>query len=692
MLALVRAPNPLHRTGLRLYLAAWLVFFVAAWLIRGVPLRAAAAMILIGGAGLGLAAASAPARTSDDQFRYVWDGTVQAAGIDPYSYVPAAPQLAGLRNNFLWPGHRTTWCVGTSTNPDGPGLLTPGCTLINRPTVHTIYPPVAQAYFYAVHELAPDGRYQQIQLAAVATATATTAVLLVGLRRLGRDPRQAALWAWCPLVAYETGNGAHVDVLGALLSISALIVLAGSAERAFGAPDAGRARRRAQLAGGVLLGLAVAAKFTPVCALPGAVRRRSLTVGAGLTAAVAAVYLPHVIAVGPKVIGFIPGYIRDQGYASGGGYLLLGNVLPGKAADVAALAVVAATGIAVHARARQRTPWRGAVVMTGVALLVTTPPYPWYAMLLCAFVALDGRVEWLAVAMAGLVGRHLGEGYALAAAVVVVATVLRHRAAVAAGSGTVAAAVAAAAACTQTPGSAGSAEPDAPAPTDTGREILVEVILPCLDESGALPYVLGRLPEGYRAIVVDNGSTDGSADLARRLGATVVHEPRRGFGAACHAGLAAATAPVVCFCDCDGSLDPAQAHRDADPLVQGRADLVLGRRLAATAGAWPPHARAANTVLAFRLRRRGIRVHDLGPLRAARRDALLGLELADRRSGYPLEMVLKAGNAGWRITEADVDYVPRTGRSKVTGTVSGTLKAVRDMSRVWREAVREAAR
>ncbi|MEU2881014.1 glycosyltransferase family 2 protein, partial [Streptomyces sp. NPDC007070] len=85
----------------------------------------------------------------------------------------------------------------------------------------------------------------------------------------------------------------------------------------------------------------------------------------------------------------------------------------------------------------------------------------------------------------------------------------------------------------------------------------VDVVLPCLDEAEALPWVLGRIPAGWRAIVVDNGSTDGSADLARALGAHVVHEPRRGFGAACHAGLTAASADVVCFCDCDASLDPA---------------------------------------------------------------------------------------------------------------------------------------
>jgi glycosyltransferase involved in cell wall biosynthesis len=214
----------------------------------------------------------------------------------------------------------------------------------------------------------------------------------------------------------------------------------------------------------------------------------------------------------------------------------------------------------------------------------------------------------------------------------------------------------------------------------------VDVVLPCLDEAEALPWVLDRIPAGWRAIVVDNGSTDGSANLARDLGAYVVHEPRRGFGAACHAGLTAATAEVVCFCDCDASLDPALLPEVADPVLDGSADLVLGRRRPTTLGAWPVHARLANLELARLIRRRtGLRLHDLGPMRAARREALQALDLTDRRSGYPLQMVVRAADAGWRVTETDVPYHPRTGRSKVTGTWRGTWQAVRDMRAVLGE-------
>ncbi len=211
----------------------------------------------------------------------------------------------------------------------------------------------------------------------------------------------------------------------------------------------------------------------------------------------------------------------------------------------------------------------------------------------------------------------------------------------------------------------------------------MDVILPCLDEAPALPWVLERMPAGFRAIVVDNGSTDGSGQLARSLGATVVREPKRGFGAAAHAGVLAATADLVCFCDCDGSLDPQQLPRLAGPLLAGEADLVLGRRSPARRDVWPLPARLANRELARRVRRRtGVRLRDLGPMRAARREALLGLNLTDRRFGYPLEMVLSAAAAGWRLAEVEVTYVPRIGKSKVTGTVRGSVRTVRDMSRV----------
>jgi glycosyltransferase involved in cell wall biosynthesis len=212
---------------------------------------------------------------------------------------------------------------------------------------------------------------------------------------------------------------------------------------------------------------------------------------------------------------------------------------------------------------------------------------------------------------------------------------------------------------------------------------VIDVVLPCLDEAEALPWVLARIPAGARAIVVDNGSTDGSARLATELGATVVTCHRRGYGAACHAGLLAASSELVAFCDCDCSIDPAEVAELAEPVLARRADLVVARRRPVRRGCWPAHARLANRALAgLAGRRTGVRLRDIGPLRVARREALIALRVQDRRSGYPLETVLRAANAGWRIVQRDVPYLPRAGRSKVTGTVGGTLCAVHDMRAV----------
>ena len=216
-----------------------------------------------------------------------------------------------------------------------------------------------------------------------------------------------------------------------------------------------------------------------------------------------------------------------------------------------------------------------------------------------------------------------------------------------------------------------------------GRAMRIDVILPCLNEAAALPWVLSRMPAGFHPVVADNGSTDASASIAVEHGATVVRVPQRGFGAACHAGLLAATSDIVCFMDADASLDPRDLPQVAGPVRLGSADLVLGRRMTRSLGSWPVHARVANKVLAVELRRRtGVRLRDLGPMRCARRAQLLGLGLSDRRFGYPLEMVMAAADADWRIDEVDIPYLPRSGRSKVTGTVSGTVRTVRDMRRV----------
>ncbi|MGH3820468.1 MAG: glycosyltransferase family 2 protein [Pseudonocardiaceae bacterium] len=215
----------------------------------------------------------------------------------------------------------------------------------------------------------------------------------------------------------------------------------------------------------------------------------------------------------------------------------------------------------------------------------------------------------------------------------------------------------------------------------------VDIVLPCLNEAEALPGVLAAIPVGYRVLVVDNGSTDDTVAVAVACGITVVSELRRGYGAAVHAGLLAATADLVGVLDADGSLPPQalpQLVSEVAGLRRPGTDLAVGRRIP-QAGAWPWHARAGNAVLAALLRSKGLPVHDIAPIRVGRRQALLDLGVTDRGFGYPFELLLRARAAGWQVREFDVEYRPRTGgQSKVSGSLRGTMRAARDITAAMR--------
>lgn len=214
-----------------------------------------------------------------------------------------------------------------------------------------------------------------------------------------------------------------------------------------------------------------------------------------------------------------------------------------------------------------------------------------------------------------------------------------------------------------------------------------DVVVPCRNEAGALPIVLASVPAGWRVIVVDNGSTDGTADVARSLGATVVSESRPGYGAAVHAGVLAAEAEYVAVIDGDASMRLLDLVPMLDRVRSGAATMAIGRRRPVSRGVWPWHARAGTKLLAGMIRRRSdFPIHDLAPMRVCRRDDLLALGVEDRRFGYPLELMLKAAEAGWTVAEIDVAYGKRAKgtKSKVSGSVTGTARVIRDFAGVLR--------
>ncbi|MDQ4503516.1 glycosyltransferase 87 family protein [Sinomonas sp. ASV322] len=402
----VRDGGPVHvlvGTGLCCAAAgcAWLLLRSAER--RGASERWVIAAVVLGLLAAGAAALAAPPLTSNDSARYAWDGIVQKAGISPYRDVPAADALAGLRPGWLFAGPGAasadacvaafpTGGVPTTSVPSG----TPLCTAINRPHVPTAYPPVAEAFFALVRLPLPPGvAWLAFQIAGLGLALAVALVVVRALRREGRPPSWAALWAWNPLVLLEAVNNAHVDVLSAALLLGAGLLGAG-------VPGAGLPSARRAASSGAFFGLAVATKLIPAVALPGMLRNRPWRFGAAALAAFVAAYVPYVAVSGPAVIGYLPGYLSEEGYASGdkSRFALPGILLPPFAALVVGLAAVLAVWVWVWARRHVLEPMTAQALAVGWTLLIVCPSYAWYALMLVPLAVLGRRPELLVVPLA----------------------------------------------------------------------------------------------------------------------------------------------------------------------------------------------------------------------------------------------------------------------------------------------------
>ncbi|MER7956504.1 glycosyltransferase 87 family protein [Streptomyces sp. NPDC096030] len=413
------------------YAACWALFAGALVALRRVPSSHVLPLLAAGAIAVTVTGLAAPPRTSTDSYRYVWDGRVQSAGVSPYDHAPQDPALVPLRDSWLFPTGAA--CTGRDrARIPSPGPV-PHCTRLNRPAVHTIYPPVAEAYFLTVDRLSPEGaRHKPLQIGSGLISLGLTGVLLLILRRRSIDLRRAAYWAWCPAVPIEAVNNAHVDVLGALLAVIGLGLLAALPDR--------------RSAGGLVLGAAIATKLMPAIVLPGALAgvRRARDAAAVLVPAAAFVslaYTPYILLSDGSVFGYLGGYVEEEGYddpSAGPRYALLRLVLPDSWALPVVLAVMAGVSLYVMRRGDPQQPWSGALLVTGWAFTLLTPGYSWYALLLVALVALDGRWEWLGVALAGpavyVFGRVFDNreptasiAYGLAALLVLASAAVRRR-------------------------------------------------------------------------------------------------------------------------------------------------------------------------------------------------------------------------------------------------------------------------
>jgi alpha-1,2-mannosyltransferase len=367
-------------------LGLWLLFALSLVTLRRVSTKSSVVLVLAGSLAIGGAAMFGPPNTSTDSARYAWDGIVQNAGISPYSYVPSDPALRELRTDWLFPAPVDGECVGERImSVDEPGTGDLVCTAINRATVPTIYPPTSEIVFAGVRLLAgPTPEYWPMQMLGLLTSLGVTVLLLGSLRKAGKDPRWAAIWGWCPLVATEGVTNSHIDIVSALLLLVATLLVA-----------SGR-----RWAGGIALGASIATKLIPVIGAPALLGRRPGKVIVASVVTFFALYLPYVILNGPEVLGYLPGYLTEEGYESGTRFIMLSLVAPGSASLALAALLVAATGVIVWWRTDPADPWIGQLVMIGVTLLVVTPRYPWYALLLIPMIAMTGRWEWLAVPLA----------------------------------------------------------------------------------------------------------------------------------------------------------------------------------------------------------------------------------------------------------------------------------------------------
>jgi hypothetical protein len=620
------------------------ITIAATALASSVPERGGLILILAMAVAMRLLVVGEDPLLSSDIYRYVWDGRVQGAGINPYSFVPADEALKSLRDGAIYPNiNRADYAV-------------------------TAYPPVAQTFFFVVTRVSET--VTAMRLAMVGCEITVVAVLVDLLRRVRLPATAVVAWAWHPLVIWEIANNGHADALMVALVMVGVWLLV-------------RSRR---IAGAVAVALATLVKPYAVVALPAFWRPWDWRAPAAAIATAILCYLPYAGA-GSGVLGFVTtsGYLSEEGLTDGSGYWLVALVraaagdLPGLTVAYVFFGATVMAWLALRALSRADETPREILAHIGMllmaALFLLSPSYPWYVLAVVPFIVLGGGAPAWAMTLGAIL---------LCKPVLLPANDLAWK--------TIAtlpfvAAVAVRFLAARFPHIAGLQGPTCLEPERYGGaspgNAVVSVVIPCLDEEEPIAGVVREvLAQGVdEVIVVDNGSRDATAARAREAGARVVAEPRRGYGMACAAGVAAvrADADIVCFLDGDGSDVPAFLGSIVSPIARGKADFVMGSRLrgAREPGSMTPQQIAAGRVAGALMRFVwGVHFTDMSPFRAIRADDLRGLGMSEETYGWNLEMQMRAAAAGLRILEVPVDHRRRRGGvSKVSGNLIAGLSA-----------------
>lgn len=609
------------RTQVAGQLLAFALFLPAAWICwRGLGIGRGGVVLVLAVAILMRALAldpGAPPPLTTDTFRYAWDARIVAAGINPYRYVPNDPELRRYRDATIWPN-------------------------INRRDWRTVYPPAAQASFLTARVAFGHGVRATTWLFLLAEAAALGLVVFV-LSRLDVPLERVALVAWHPLAVSEIAANGHVDAL-ALLAGAALLA-------------AWQARRFTAAGGAIALGALV--KLGPIMLLPALARRggRKLVLAAAVPCVLA--YLPF-LSVGEHVIGSVPRFVRREELGSLAWTTLhpwLGWMPALRVLFVVLLLVVAVLALRQHDSVDQVA--RTCLLVLGGLMLAGAHLQPWYALWLLPFLAVTAAPAWLwfTGTLPLLYVYSLYGGLPWWVRVVIYGPFLAL---------TLARVVAPRRRLTSLP-------------SPLAREARVTAVIPVIDEAASLPSVLAEFSPGAvdTIVVVDGGSKDGTRELAAAGGAVVVDEDRRGYGRACLTGVQATDAEIVVFLDGDGSDDPGAIESLVRPLRSGQAVLALGARVDPERGAQHGHQRLGNALVSFLVRvGYGVRIRDIPPMRAVRRDTLDSLGMSELTYGWPTEMVVKVARAGLPIVELPVpSRARRGGESKVSGRLGPSLMA-----------------